>query len=139
MEKREQSLAESVANELATLIIIDKKYNPGDKMPNENELSAAMKVSRTTLREAIRILATRNILEIKRGKGTFVTELENIEDSDGVASLSKVKVNLKDLYEMRILFEPQAAYLAAIRGTEKEINRIIYYGDLTEKMIIEKG
>lgn len=138
MEKREQSLAESVANELATLIIIDKKYNPGDKMPNENELSAAMKVSRTTLREAIRILATRNILEIKRGKGTFVTELENIEDSDGVASLSKVKVNLKDLYEMRILFEPQAAYLAAIRGTEKEINRIIYYGDLTEKMIIEK-
>ena len=139
MEKREHSLAESVANELATLIIIDKKYNPGDKMPNENELSAAMKVSRTTLREAIRILATRNILEIKRGKGTFVTELENIEDSDGVASLSKVKVNLKDLYEMRILFEPQAAYLAAIRGTEKEINRIIYYGDLTEKMIIEKG
>lgn len=139
MEKREQSLAESVANELATLIIIDKKYNPGDKMPNENELSSAMKVSRTTLREAIRILATRNILEIKRGKGTFVTELENIEDSDGVASLSKVKVNLKDLYEMRILFEPQAAYLAAIRGTEKEINRIIYYGDLTEKMIIEKG
>lgn len=139
MEKREQSLAESVANELATLIIIDKKYNPGDKMPNENELSAAMKVSRTTLREAIRILATRNILEIKRGKGTFVTELENIGDSDGVASLSKVKVNLKDLYEMRVLFEPQAAYLAAIRGTEKEINRIIYYGDLTEKMIIEKG
>ena len=36
MEKREQSLAESVANELATLIIIDKKYNPGDKMPNES-------------------------------------------------------------------------------------------------------
>ena len=139
MEKRGQNLAESVANELATLIVVDKKYNPGDKIPNENELSSAMKVSRTTLREAIRILATSNILEIKRGKGTFVTDLKNIEESNGVVSLSNVKVNLRDLYEIRILFEPQAAYYAAIRGTDKEIDRIIHYGMLTEKMILEKG
>lgn len=139
LEKREQSLAESVANELSTLIVVDKKYNPGDKIPNENSLADAMHVSRTTLREAIRILVAGNVLEIKRGKGTFVTDLKNIDETNGVVNLNNVKVNLTDLYEMRILFEPQAAYLAAIRGTEKEIERIIYYGELTERMIKEKG
>lgn len=56
------------------MIVVEKKYLPGDKLPNEIELSKELGVSRITLREAIRILVTRHVLEIKRGKGTFVRE-----------------------------------------------------------------
>ena len=57
------------------MITIEKKFMPGEKLPNENELSEELKISRTTLREAIRILATNGILEIQRGKGTFVKKI----------------------------------------------------------------
>ncbi len=56
------------------MIVVEKKYLPGDKLTNEIELSKELGVSRITLREAIRILVTRHVLEIKRGKGTFVRE-----------------------------------------------------------------
>lgn len=39
-----------------------------------------------------------------------------------------IKVNAKDLYEMRLIFEPEAAYFAALRGTDAEIKRILDYG-----------
>ena len=59
-----------------------------------------------------------NILEIQRGKGTFVTQAA-FERQSHLGQLSNIKVNTKDLYEMRLIFEPEAAYLAAIRGTQK--------------------
>ena len=49
--------------------------------------------------------------------------------------LTAIKVNAKDLYEMRLIFEPEAAYLAAERGTETEIRRILEYGRKVEEQI----
>ena len=69
---RQKRLSDSVADDILSMITIEKKFMPGEKLPNENELSEELKISRTTLREAIRILATNGILEIQRGKGTFV-------------------------------------------------------------------
>ena len=135
MPKDGKSLAESTAEEIFNMIVVDKKYLPGEKIPNENELSTKMRVSRSTLREAIKILETGNVLEIRRGRGTFVTSLNGVDTIGGIEKLASVKVNLKDLYEMRMLFEPQIAYYAAIRGTDKEIERIIYYGEKEEKSI----
>ncbi|MDY0395514.1 GntR family transcriptional regulator [Virgibacillus halophilus] len=65
-----------------SMIAVEKRFLPGDKLPNENELSEELDISRTTLREAIRILVTNGILEIRRGKGTYVKEdidVNNIE------------------------------------------------------------
>jgi len=53
MTRKGRSLAESVADDILAMITIDKKFAIGDKLPNENELSANLQVSRTTLREAI--------------------------------------------------------------------------------------
>ena len=72
MKDTEKNLAQQVADTILSYITIEKKFVPGDKLPNENEFSAQLQVSRATLREAIRILASHNVLEIKRGKGTFV-------------------------------------------------------------------
>ena len=114
---KNKMLSQSVADSILSMITIEKRFSVGDKLPNEIELSEELNVSRTTLREAIRILVAYNILEIKRGKGTYVTE-KVLEQPQDLEQLSTVKVNAKDLYEMRLIFEPEAAYLAAVRGTD---------------------
>ena len=71
---KNKRLSDDVAETIMSMIKVEKKYNPGDKLPNELQLSEELGVSRITLREAIRILVARNVLEIKRGKGTFIRE-----------------------------------------------------------------
>lgn len=127
-------LSQSIADTILSMITIEKRFTAGDKLPNENELSAELNVSRTTLREAIRILVAYNILEIQRGKGTFVTQTALDQEPD-LGQLFDIKVNAKDLYEMRLIFEPEAAYLAAIRGTDAEIKRILEFGERIEQEI----
>ena len=131
---KNKMLSQSIADTLLSMITIEKRFSAGDKLPNENELSEELNVSRTTLREAIRILVAYNVLEIQRGKGTFVTQ-SAFEQQSNLGQLSGIKVNAKDLYEMRLIFEPEAAYLAAIRGTDAEIKRILDFGEKIEQEI----
>lgn len=138
MKQTSRSLAESVADDILSMITIDKAYQPGEKLPNENELSARLQVSRTTLREAIRILAAHGVLEIRRGKGTYVKENREFGEGFSLHTLSLPKPDVKDLYEMRLIFEPRAAYYAAKRATEKELERILHYGTLVESLILQK-
>lgn len=136
MPRKEKNLSQSVADDILAMINIDKKFVIGDKLPNENELAKQLQVSRTTLREGIRILVTRNILVIKRGKGTYVANHEKLEGNFGLEEFSTFKTNIKDLYEMRLIFEPQSAFYAAKRATDKELARILHYGKLEEKNIL---
>lgn len=136
MPKKEKSLSDRVVDDILAMITIDKKFNVGDKLPNENELSSELKVSRATLREAIRILVSHNILEIKRGKGTYIKSTHDLNENLELEGLSTVKLNAKDLYEMRLIFEPQTAYYAAKRATDKELERILFYGRLEEEKIL---
>ena len=131
---KNKMLSQSIADTLLSMITIEKRFSAGDKLPNENELSEELNISRTTLREAIRILVAYNVLEIQRGKGTFVTQVA-FEQQSNLGQLSDIKVNVKDLYEMRLIFEPEAAYLAAVRGTDAEIKRILDFGEKIEQEI----
>lgn len=132
---KNKMLSQSVADTILSMITIEKRFSAGDKLPNELDLSEELHVSRTTLREAVRILVAYDILEIQRGKGTFVTE-NALHQSQDLAPLSDIKVNAKDLYEMRLIFEPEAAYFAALRGTDAEIRRILEYGSKIEDEIL---
>lgn len=135
MANTDKSLAEQVAEEILSMISIDKKFLPCDKLPNENELSIQLNVSRTTLREAIHLLTARNILETKRGKGSFVKESFKPNDSLGLEKISTPIMDIKALFEIRLIFEPQVAYFAAKRATDMELERILYYGALVEEKI----
>ncbi len=132
--KGNKMLSQSVADNILAMITIEKRFSVGDKLPNELDLSEELNVSRTTLREAIRILVALDILEIQRGKGTYVKENAFKKQQD-LEQLSNIKVNAKDLYEMRLIFEPEAAYYAALRATDSEIKRIIEFGKKVEKEI----
>lgn len=119
-----KKLSDQVANEILSQITIDKKYCPGDKLPNEYELSESLGVSRNTVREAIRILVSEKILDIRRGKGTFVREDFREEYLNEMNDLHKIEVDVKDLYEVRLIFEPEAAYFASQRATDFELEHI---------------
>ncbi len=134
----ESRLSDRIADSILSMITVEQRFLPGSKLPNENILSKELNVSRTTLREAIRILATGGILEIRRGRGTFVREDFVINQGGEFSSLASAKVKAKDLYEMRLIFEPEAAYYAAQRGTEEEIQRILALGAEIEERIRQK-
>lgn len=133
---RVKRLSDSIADDILSMITIEKRFFPGDKLPNEIELSEELSISRTTLREAIRILVTNGILEIKRGRGTFVKKDFNVSHTmQSLKNLSNARINAKDLYEMRLIFEPEAAYYATIRATDAELQRILEYGQQIEQKI----
>ena len=126
--EQECRLSDRIADSILSMITVEQRFLPGSKLPNENILSEELKVSRTTLREAIRILATEGILEIRRGRGTFVREDFKQKQPKGMSALATATVKARDLYEMRLIFEPEAAYYAALRATEEEIQRILALG-----------
>ena len=136
MSSERKLLSEKVANQIIDMITIEKRFSPGDKLPNENLLAAELGISRTPLREAIKYLTARNILEIKRGKGTFVTKNPSLSEDFGMETLENMIIKLKDLYEIRLMIEPQIAYLAAKRATNEELEKIIHYGMETEAKIL---
>ena len=125
-------LADSTANQILKMIEEEERFSVGDKLPNENDFAAELGVSRSTLREAVKILTTYGILEIKRGKGTFVTSNTIIDSND----LSDITSGLDDLFEMRLMFEPDCAYYAALRATDEEIRIICECGEAVEKKIL---
>ena len=138
MPYRNNALSVRIADRI-TEMIAQQRFRQGDKLPNELELSEELQVSRTTLREALRILATRGLVEVRRGIGTFVTRSQSIHDDYDVLKIQNTKVNVKDLYEMRLMFEPQAAYYACLRASEEELKTIFHYGEMDEKMILERN
>lgn len=131
----QKRLSDRVADDIISMIAIEKRFLPGDKLPNENEFSEELNISRTTLREAIRILVTNSILEIRRGKGTYVKEDVDVNNMESLGFLADAKINAKDLYEMRLIFEPEAAYYATIRASDTELKRILEYGRQIEEKI----
>lgn len=130
--KKTEMLADNIAQRITEMIETEGRFTVGDKLPNENDLAQELGVSRSTLREAVKILTTSGILEIKRGKGTFVTANTIINSGD----FGDIASGLDDLFEMRLMFEPDCAYYAAERATDEEIEIICKYGEEVEKKIL---
>lgn len=130
-----RNLSQQVADDLYALIMSDKEYHVGDQLPNENELAMRMGVSRTTLREAIRALTTKGVLEVRRGKGTFIADHANVFGEVDLQKGPAVSHLLRDIYEARLLFEPELAAIACRRATDKEIENILRIGEKVEEVI----
>lgn len=139
-EIRKTKLSEQTADRLYEMIVDEQLYAPGNKLPNENELSEALKVSRTTLREAISFLVAQGVLEIRRGKGTFVSEDLPAAGLD-LTSLAglRSRVRAKDLFEMRLIFEPATVALACLRATDDELAQIEKKARRMERIAAEGG
>ena len=136
--KEKSNLSQRTAEILKKQILEEHKYDYGQKLPNENELSEELGVSRTTLREAIRVLVSAGILVVQRGKGTFVAgKLDQMAGARmAIHEFSDTKVTLRDLYETRMIFEPEAAALACKRASDEEIAHILELGEVCQNFIL---
>lgn len=138
MSEKKSNLSQRTAEIIRNKINKEHIYKNGDKLPNENELSEELGVSRTTLREAIRILVSEGVLTVKRGKGTYVANQLKRIAKGGIAihEFSDSRVTLRDLYETRMIFEPEAAALACRRASDEEIKKILSLGDICQNYLL---
>jgi len=119
----EKQRSQEVASHIKELIR-DKKLKPGEKLPNELELCALFSVSRPTVREAVKALVSQGIIEIRRGKGTYVSQEPGIaEDPLGLDFITTPNLRLT-LIEARLIIEPGAARLAAQKADDNDIAKI---------------
>jgi DNA-binding FadR family transcriptional regulator len=137
MANENRSLSERTANELYNLIVLQKEFAPGQKLPNENELSLNLGVSRSTLREAVRYLVAQGVLSVQRGRGTFISEDLSLFNKYDVGALGHAR--LADMYEIRLMFEPQCIMLACFRATEEELQGIFDQAQYVERLVREDG
>ena len=120
-------LAEQIADRINQMII-DQHLQPDDKLPTEVELMEYLDVGRSTIRESLKILVARNIVEIRRGKGTFVTRNPGMsKDPLGFAYMQDKLKLAQDLLEVRARIEPWTAYLAAQRANEEDMEKLRTY------------
>ncbi|MBE7189198.1 FadR/GntR family transcriptional regulator [Jatrophihabitans endophyticus] len=120
---------ERVADELRKMIV-HGELRPGDRLPAESELTTRMRVSRGTLREALRVLSSQKLLVSARGVGggTFVAE-PSPDDvvaylQTSLTLLSRSRLSVSQLLEVRSLMEVPAAGLAARHRTEDDLDRL---------------
>lgn len=119
-----RSLAEQAANQIEKMII-DNKLNPGDRLPNEMEFVSQLGVGRGTIREAIKILESRNVVEIHRGKGTFICKhVGKVGDPLGFRFAHDKKKLAEDLSDLRCMLEPKIAALSAESASEEDIQEL---------------
>ncbi len=104
-------------------MIVDGRLAPGDRLPPEQELAELLGVSRGSLREAVRALSQINVLDVRRGDGTYVRSLEPSDLLSGLffaIELLQAR-GLDEVLEVRRLLFPPAAGLAAQRATEEQL------------------
>src|SRR3546814_6033205 len=92
----------------------------GERIPNESTVSALLKVSRGTVREAVKMLVSQGLLETRQGSGTYVRAHYDLSGS----VLRMRRANLRDQVETRCALEVEATRLAAIRHTGQDIEKL---------------
>jgi len=132
-------LAWSVAERLRD-IILKGKVKPGQRLPSERQLARLLNVTRTTLREALKMLETWHFVVIRQGDGVRVQDYlrsANIEIlSDLLFREGTIdKEILQNILEARELFGKTVARLAAQRASEEEVER---YAKLAQELIEAK-
>lgn len=117
-------LAEQVQEQIFQMIL-DKPFRIGEKLPNEFALGEKFGVGRSTVREAVKLLISRGILEVRRGSGTYVVGTTPSDmDPLGLRHLEDKMSLALDLADVRILLEPGIAEIAAHSATKEDIEKL---------------
>lgn len=115
--------------------ILKEPVDIGRKIPSEFELAEKFGVGRSTVREAVKGLASKGILEVRRGDGTYVISTKTLQDDP--LGLSKFEDKYKlalDLFDVRLMLEPEIVSRAAENATEEDLIQLKRLCDETEDM-----
>ncbi|KKM10669.1 hypothetical protein SY88_12355 [Clostridiales bacterium PH28_bin88] len=124
VHQKTSSVYEKVVAELKAKIL-QGELKPGDRLPGERELSEKLGVSRTSLRESLKMLSASGLVNIRHGQGVFIAENDPEHYLKQFASVALAGHDtIKDMFEMRRLLEGQAAYWAAQRCNEETVREL---------------
>lgn len=130
-------LAEQVQEQIYQYIL-DKPFEVGEKLPNEFALGERFGVGRSTVREAVKLLVSKGILEVRRGSGTYVVSTTPADlDPLGLRNLEDKMALALDLANVRIILEPGIAEMAALYATDEDIEKLRSICDSVEQKIKE--
>lgn len=118
---------EQVINQIKEMIQ-DGTLKKGDKLPSERDLVEQLHVSRTSIREALRVLEIVGIVECKQGEGNFIRTNFNdtlLEPLSIMFMLNDCK--LEEIFELRKVIEIETAALSAERITDEELKKTRKY------------
>jgi GntR family transcriptional repressor for pyruvate dehydrogenase complex len=118
---KHKRISDQVFDQLRELIFRGE-LKPGEQLMPERELSEALNVSRTSVRDAISKLVVMGLLEHKQGQGTFVRSPNSLERHPLAVAMEARDATLQDLLEVRMGLECNAAALAAQRAVESDIH-----------------
>lgn len=120
----QQSIPKEITARLQSLVE-SGDFKPGDRLPPERQLAVLFGVSRNSVREAIKSLEQLGVLESRPGAGTFLTQASQTDLARQFGEImARERHRLEDIFELRLLLEPQIAHLAARRITSRTLKRL---------------
>ncbi len=108
-------------------MILSGELRPGDRLPPEKELSERLRLSRNSMREAVKALEAMRILDVRRGDGTYVTSLEPDLLNEAMSFIIEAQQDhdaILEIFAVRRILEPAASALAATRIGEAELEAL---------------
>ena len=137
-EKLNQKLLVPQIEDQLMIYIDNEGISIGSKLPSEYKLAELFGVGRSTIREAVKSLVSKGILEVRRGAGTFVKNTEPVmNDPLGLSRFEDKSQLAMDLFDVRILLEPEVAATACRCATEEEKAHIKELCDEVEKLYLK--
>lgn len=131
---KDQGLPEKLADRIIQLIL-DEGLGQGDRLPNEAVLVERLGAGRSSVREAVKLLQSRNIVRVRQGSGTYVASNPGVvEDPLGFTFIDDKRRLAHDLLEVRFMIEPEMARMAAEHATAEQAARIIELCDESERL-----
>ena len=131
-----KSLGAQTEDELMKYIL-QEPIKTGEKIPNEFELAEKFGVGRSTIREAVKGLVSRGILEVRRGSGTYVINTNPLEnDPLGFGKIEDKYELALELFEVRLMIEPEIAALACKNASEEDLIHLKKLCDETEELYL---
>ncbi|MBC8191496.1 MAG: FadR family transcriptional regulator [FCB group bacterium] len=118
-----QTLSNKIQSEIEKSIL-QKKFVPGDKLPTEKEMCEMFGVSRTALREALQMLSIQGLITIRKGSGIYVSEYnlaDAVKPMNRFLQMTFDDALILQVVEVRKMFEPQIAWLAARNRDEEDV------------------
>lgn len=133
---RDVRLSDRVADQLLDTIVASG-LRPGDRLPTERDLAGQFAVSRTVVREAVRSLAGKGIIEARSGRGLTVAAVDAaaVKQSMSLYLHGSSSIDYPRVHEVRAMLEVQIASLAAQRATDEEIQELTRVCDRMEAVL----
>lgn len=118
--------------------IKEGRMKPGDKLPNERELSVRLGVSRPSLREALRAMTQLGLLNTRHGGGSYINYFDDAYLKSILQYMTVISDDLLiDLVQMRKTLEAEATGLAALNATEQDLDTIEHFAREREQLYLD--